>query len=239
MGKRISASVLIAVLAILLAGCVNASISLKINGDGSADYGIELLLPDEALGQLNGQDVWADTQERLKGKGFTVNAVDKQGFSGIRADRHFADVNGITRDNGLPGAEGDATQYAVTARKGLFSTDLAIRGRLDFSKAMPEGDGLDVLSAAMLGQARVTMEVRLPVRAKTHNATSVSKDGLTYTWELMLDGPNEITLDATAPNTLNIALMGGAALLVAAAVVIALAARSARRRRGARSARGS
>lgn len=265
--RLLTAASLLAVAAVLLSGCVHMTAKIRINSDGSADYGMDLLMADSltSLAGADGTDIWGDTTKQMQGQGYDVKNIKDGDYSGISATKHYKSVADIqsgdimTTGTGsdLPSAQ---SSFSVKEKKGLFATTYDVSMKFDMSDAMKQatsslgdlsglgGDastgtddsstdtstdgttdtsGLDpdAIANMMLSQMKMSFVVTLPVKAVSSNATSVSADGLTYTWDLKLDQPNDIQLSAALPNPTNILLVAGGAglvVLVAAALVIVL-----------------
>lgn len=235
LARKAAAVVTLLLIVAALAGCVRIDINLKINGDGSADYGMDMLMAEDALALANaqGQDIWAQTTREMEAAGFTVTPKQAEGYSGITVARHYDDPSLIGAGDGL--AMGDDGRFAVQAKKGFFGTAYAIDADLDASGILGSQQELQDLAAQMADQVELKMNITLPVKALSHNATSVSADGLTYTWVMKPGQPNRIELAVSIPNTKNMLLAGGGVLAVVLVlvVVIVVVVLSAKKRKNA------
>jgi hypothetical protein len=169
------------------------------------------------------------------------------GYSGIRVTKHFKNVDEMMKSDLFAGAdstmgEGAESTFSASETKGFFSSTYEVEMKMDASAAMASAEtgdeATDAMVKAMMDEIEMQFVVTMPVKASSHNATSVSADGLTYTWDMKLTGANDMTLTASVPNMNNILLVaGGAALaLLLAAVIIILVSVSARKRKAAQAA---
>lgn len=253
-GKSIASIALLLAAAVMLSGCVHMTVNLKINGDGSADWGYDMLMQDSMLEMASlgmetaGEaDMWDEATREAEAQGMAVERLPSaDGYSGIRVTRHFENVAEMMDSDLLAGTDamvGDAESYFnAKETKGFFATTYEVEMKTDVSEAMASAETgdetTDAMVKAMMDQVEMRFVVTMPVKASGHNATDVSADGLTYTWDIKLDTPNDMKVTASVPNMGNILLVaGGAALvLIIAAVIIILASVSAKKRKAAAAA---
>ncbi len=237
--KTLTIAAIALLLAALLAGCVHADAHLTINADGSADYAVDLALSDEVIqpAKAQGQDPFASSAAELKDDGYEVTEISADGYTGIHVSKHFKDAALLGADGSLDTLNtllgGANKNFAVKKQAGLFSTTYTVHADMDPSALLGSQQGLGEAVKEFLNQARVTMAVTLPQKAGSHNATEVSADGLTYTWQLQLDKPAAIDLAVTLTNWTNILLVGGGALVVIVLIIVIAAVAKGRRRRQA------
>ncbi len=237
--KTLTIAAVALLLAALLAGCVHADAHLTINADGSADYAVDLALSDDVIkpAKAQGQDPFASSAAELKADGYEVKEISSDGYTGIHISRHFNDAGQIGSDGSLDKLNtllgGANKNFAVKKQSGFFSTTYTVHADMDPSALLGSQFDLGEAAKVFLDKARVTMAVTLPQKAGSHNATEVSADGLTYTWQLQLDKPAAIDLSMTMTNWTNILLAGGGALVVIVLIVVIAAVAKGRRRRQA------
>ena len=237
--KTLTIAAVALLLAALLAGCVHADAHLTINADGSADYAVDLALSDDVIqpAKAQGQDPFASSAADLKADGFEVTPVEADGYTGIHVSKHFKDAAKIGADGSLDKLNtllgGANKNFAVKKQAGLFSTTYTVHADMDPSMLLGSQFDLGDAAKVFLDQARVTMAVTLPQKADSHNATEVSGDGLTYTWQLQLDKSASIDLAVTLTNWTNILLVGGGAFVVIVLIIVIAAVAKGRRRRQA------
>lgn len=225
--KRAAAVLLSILLVIVLAGCAKMDLSLKINADGSADWGLSMLLEDSAMSQA-GADIWQNAKKELEAQGCVVTDLHSEGYTGISATRHFNKAEDLTAAGaGTDMFSGAAPAITVKISKSFFATRYDIHSSINPAKVAPPE-----FSGEQLRQVKLTMAVTLPAKALSHNATTVSADGLTYTWQLDPAGTNSIELSADVPNTGNMLLVGGGAAVLL--IILVLLAAGARKRKKAR-----
>lgn len=230
--RRGTTILLLALLLVSLAGCARMNVTLQLNADGSADWGMEFLVADSADG--SGAGLWEQASAELKAQGCSVTDVQSAGYSGIRAVRHYANVDELASGGAEGGIfSGGSPALSVKADKGFFSTQYDIRGSIKPADIAAVAGETAETAARLLEQAEIKLEITLPVKAAGHNASAVSTDGLTYAWKLNPTGPNTIEINALLPNMVNILIAGGGAFAVLVVPIIVLAVSAKNRQRKA------
>jgi hypothetical protein len=246
--RTVTTVALLAALVFILSGCIHMNFSMKINNNGSVDWSYDMQMSDEILAMVNqsgtSASVWGDATTQAESQGFTVEQIpSKDGYSGIRATKHYKSIDEMNADNnkfaGTEGtSQGASESFTAKETKSFFATTYDIEMKMDASGAMATaqtqtGDAnTDAMIQTMMEQMQINFEVTVPAKASVNNATSVSADGLTYTWKMDLKNPNDMKLTASVLNMTNVLLVGGgAAVVVILAVVIILLAVSASKKK--------
>gem|GEM_PF-1114499 len=240
-------------LAVLLAGCkVDATVSVLVRPDGSGVVRVTVAADAEAVKAAESGGVVLEHAVRLGDlahSGWTVGSWVKanDGSATIVLSHPFDSVDqvaGIVA--GLTGKTGPLPSLRATRDAGLFSTEYAVTGRIDTSRASAgiAADPELVTKLAALGvdanvidqqlraqiQSSFTLKVvvKLPDQAAVTFAPKVGKDG---------SGRGIATVDASSSvrNTTRILFLVAA---VGFAVLAILVWRRGRRRRG-RAGRGA
>jgi hypothetical protein len=235
--RTLSAVALMAALVFVLTGCIHMNMSLTLNKDDSVDWGYEMLMSDTILSMAGDSSVdpWAEATVQAEAEGFKVEKVpsNADGYSGIKVVKHYATIDDFNNDTKkLSGTEGTAgnseATFSLTKKDGVYS----LVGSMDASKSMDEqtkdmDDATKEMMQPYLDQIQFNFMMTLPFKAETNNATSVSSDGLTYTWKMDLTKANDIQLTAKAGGGTNLLLIGGIAaagvIVIVAIVLIAVA----------------
>lgn len=223
MKKVLSLVAIIAILLLVLTGCVQVNYEVSLNENGSADvlfiYGFE----KETLEQLGttADDMTKDMEENSSQDGYAIEKYEDEEIAGFKANKHFDDAAEISLvevfgEENVTESEGGRIKIEKNGSSTLFSQNAEI----DLSK-------MDETTASMMA---VKYTIKLPVKATSNNATTVSEDGKSLTWELKAGEVNKIEFEAKkgASGILglsdgkgpNIIMICGIALVVIVVVVI-------------------
>jgi len=213
MNKKIQkVTALICVMLLLFTGCVRYEANLKINKNGTIDISIIYAESSEMVGAtslFDDSDSSVLSQEQIdeyKSQGYTVSEYQASGYTGYTISKQGVKVQGEAYDLTNTGVT------IVHTRKGLVHT-------LDIDLSQSE-DVADIANfAPYITQTggNMSFSIELPVEAKNHNATSVSADGKTLTWDML-------TMNIKEPihvefQLVSYGLIAGAGALVVAAIV--------------------
>ena len=160
---------------------------------------------DTSTDSLNNTEDTVDTVGEGEDAAETVEATEPL----LGADDATVDTTTETTDN---------TGTTTTTEETTTTTDDTTTGT-DTS----EGDlsGLEDLMG-LAGEMEFTYKVVLPVKAGNNNATKVSEDGKTLTWNLATDKASQIEFTFSLLNLTNVLIVVGVALLVVIGIVVAL-----------------
>ncbi len=229
---------------LLFSGCIQSNITMTVKKDRSMDISATYLVADYLANMTtdksttqNGVDKDSANWKSLQDRGYTMESVKKDGYTGFKATRHFHSIDDVSKESGVGvtlwknttgnflDAGFDDTTFFSVKREFLKDTYTAHF----FYDLSPEATGITKQEAsedlsAYLSEIEVTYTVTLPYKAIGHNATSVSSDGLTYTWKIPYGRPTAIDYTFTMPsrNILYCGIGAGALLLIAAVVVVVL-----------------
>jgi len=212
--KRTLVALMILVLTMILSGCASATIQLKINSDGSSDLNYKIGVEETTLGMMagTGQDPFAQITENAKAKGFTTETYKEAGYAGVIAKKHLANVDELASLNLLGNEEG---LPGLKIEKGFFETKYVIDGDFDLSSMKANtGSESDAMSNSIIQQFDVKYVLSMPEAIGKNNATSVSADKKTLTWQLKPGENNKIQMEAAVKNTANIAIVVGIIVVV-------------------------
>lgn len=124
-------------------------------------------------------------------------------------------------------ASSSARVNPIVKEEGIFMDSYHVSTNVDLSNIDPYASKEDLLAMGMsflfdvvTSDADLRFVLHLPLAAQSSNATSVSEDGKTLEWKLVMGQNNLISFDMEAPNLTNIALTAG---LLLALVLVSLA----------------
>jgi hypothetical protein len=196
-----------------LAGCVEMKYHLTIHGNGSADLNYHLAL-DSSLANMGGEagNPIADARKDLEKEGYKVTDYSGNGKTGIDATKHFQkleDIKGLTKFFDKDQKKMADQSGAFTIKRGFFANQISVNSAIDLGNGepAPTDEMSKAMEQSMMSQFQMSFVLTLPAKPKSHNATTVSKDGKTLEWKLAPDRKNEIKLEMVAPNMKNITLV--------------------------------
>lgn len=192
---------------------------------------------EEPTEEESNEGVSADDYKYLEEKGFKVEEYkeekDGKKYAGVMLTKKYKSIDDITKDtektinvNEVLGEKDkfDDSQF-YSKKNNVYKASLLF----DFSQEGTEGtEGMDMSSMANSFELKYT--IKLPVKAKTNNATEVSEDGKTLTWKFKYGEKNLVEYSFALSNGLfgldsNMVMyigIGLCALIVVAVVVIIL-----------------
>ena len=187
MKKRVCVLVVALLLLVCLSGCIRTSTTLTISASGKVDIS-SLFAVSQEFDQTGASDQfqWDDSKETYEKKGFAYDtyADEKNGFTGYTITKKDVDLEDLSCEDGKADLQ--------AAFEGKIFT---VNGRHVSMRFTPftDMDEDTASSLSMLGYADGYMryQVTFPVKPTNHNATSVSDDGKTLTWNLTKFGPGE------------------------------------------------
>lgn len=206
-----------------ISGCFEATYHITVNKDGSGVLNYRIGLNSNVAGLIGSQsgDPIADMKNDAIKNGFEVSNFNENGMIGIIAKKNVNSLENIpiigqTKDN-------KTKAPTITVNKGFFNSTYKVNGNIDLSsmKTNPK-DELAQISNAMLSQVKINFVLTLPIKPGKNNASTTQDDGRTLVWQMVPGTNNIIQMEATVPNTTNIALVviGGSLLVIIVIVVI-------------------
>ena len=190
--KKAVSLCLVLVLLLTLTACVRYEMTVKVNSNGTADIRI-LLARSDALASMTESESIGPTEEEIeefKEKGFTYEEyVDiDSGYYGCILSRQGIDL----RSGNAQGGETDMNSLL----DGEFDDLFRVEGKhviIDFEVYSEDEDNEMLSYIPMIKNSGGYMKfnLELPVKPTSNNATTVSEDGKTLTWDLTRFGPGD------------------------------------------------
>jgi hypothetical protein len=211
--KIIRSLLTIVAVLILLTGCVKADYHITLQSDGSATIDYLLAIDKMALATSSQSDPFADLRSKAKQDGYLVLDYEDETHKGLRMRKTIADVEGAkfsTLNNELFEQVNDLT---LTTERSLLTRELQIDTVLDLRNQQQDLIS-SLMSSAFYTQADIKLRVTLPIKPKSHNASQMSDDGKTLTWDIMLGQTNPLQLNVVIPNVWTISFIAGGLLLI-------------------------
>ena len=149
-------------------------------------------------------DNMVDDYAFLKEKGFNVEEfqeeVDSKKYAGVKISKNYASIDDITKDtektidiNKVLGEKETFDDSQFFSKSGnLYKASLLF----DFSEE--ESSGMDLSSMGLTFELKY--KVTLPAKSSSNNATEVSEDGKTLTWNLTYGKKNTVEYSFEFPS---------------------------------------
>ena len=189
MKKKIIALCLVLVLVLSLTACIRFEATVKINKNGTADVSMLMAASDALASMGDGESIGLSEEEvaEYKAKGFEYEeyADVDAGYTGYILNRKGVDLqSGETK--------GDETGMESILDGEMFKVD-GKHVTIDFT---PMSDSEYEESGSYLSMLEnyggyLKFNLELPVKPTKHNATTVSEDGKTLTWDMTKLKANE------------------------------------------------
>lgn len=227
--KRVTVLIMLALVLVLLSGCVQGDFHVTVNKDKSADLNYKFgfskgMLGLMAMGEDGGSsDPIGEMKKGYEKDGFKVVTYKEKGYIGVIARKHVANVEKLTSigvsGDAVGNGSGKEGLFSYKVKEGLFQNDIRFKGHFDMTEMDTSsaedtsggdaGDGAtDLFGDSMSGMLANAMDLKftltLPVKAESHNASRVLAEGNTYQWDLVPGEANQVELHVKAPNTGNI-----------------------------------
>ena len=212
MKKTIALIILLIAMLIALTGCAEINYEVEVNKDGSGEISYIYGISKEVLTKLNvsADEVVSSMKEQAEESAYTVETYEDENIAGFKANKHIEDLN---KDFSLQEAFGeeyvkDTDDNGIKIEESLFFTTYSQNAQLDLTTLDEEEQGITM-----------TYQVKLPVKAKTNNASEVLDNGKTLKWNLTGGEINKIEFVAQEINILPIAIIAVAVIVVVSIIL--------------------
>ncbi len=254
--KKKLAVLLVLMMVFVFSGCMRMSVDLDIHEDGTADFSMLYAMMtdmDSMMGDLDlGDDSdwsdedydwsdedydWSDedlsediaTEEdstalspeeiaELEAEGFTYEVYDQDGYKGYIIKGENKPLEEIFFETGATGV--DSNEFVITKNGSSYAIDWTVFDEEEDSEVGEVADYIEPYDGYM------QFVLTLPQAAGANNATEVSEDGKTLTWNLLtLNGENvhvefELPAKAAGGSTALIVLVIAAVIAVIIVAVV-------------------
>lgn len=215
MKKVLSLVTIMIILLIMLTGCVNVNYEVTLNKDGTADVAYVYGFDKEALEQMGttAEDMTSDMKQNAEASEYEIETYSDDEVEGFKAKKHVENLADISLEEAF-GSENvtDSGENQFKVEKKGLKTVYSQNAKIDLST-------MDETTASV-----VTMKytVNLPVKVGKNNASEVSKDGKTLTWNLTAGEVNEINFEASSSNPILIFAIIAILVVIGVIVVVEL-----------------
>lgn len=190
MKKTLIMSLLILSMLVLLTGCVSVNYEVTINKDGSGKISYIYGYKKEFLESMEttSEEELENEVNSAKEQGFTVEPYEDEEYEGFKA---YKEIEDITKGISLADLFGE--DYVKNGEDNNIKKD---------GNTFSQNAIIDLTGMKEMSNFGIVMKysVKLPSKVKTTNATQISEDGKTLTWDLVLGEENSIQFEAKAGN---------------------------------------
>lgn len=213
MKKVLSLISIMAILLIALTGCVSVNYEVTLNKDGTADVAYIYGFEKETLQQLgtSAEDMTSDMKKNAETNAYEIETYSDDKIEGFKAKKHIENLSEISLEDAF-GSENvkDSEENQIKIEKKGSKTLYSQKASIDLS-------GMDESTASMVTMKYV---IKLPVKVGENNASEVSEDGKTLTWNLKAGETNEISFEAESNYLTTIIMISIAILLVIIILIV-------------------
>lgn len=211
----------------LIAGCMKASVILKIERNGSGEIGFRLAMNEGIYNMTKEQsDPFEEWRKDLKREGYKVKDYRKEGFVGIEAVKKTNDVVKEFDKFRKAGEKNLFRDLRLEKDSNLLFAKYSLKGDVDLTSLslgdLGDSEEAKKLEELALSQVKINLVVKLPQKPRSHNATSVSKDGKELTWDFTPGKKSEVKMNVTILNLPLIYTSVGAVLVIFLVLIFAI-----------------
>ena len=221
MKKRIVALCLALVLILSLTACIRFEATVKINKNGTADVRMLMAASDALASMGNGGSIGFSEEEiaeyKTNGYEYEEYTDDDASYTGFIISRKGLDLQSGEKNGDEMGVESiiDGDMFKVDGKH--VTIDFAMFSESDYEEL---GSYLSMLKSYG-GYMKFILE--LPAKPTNHNATTVSEDGKTLTWDLTKFKANEkVHAEFDMPSSILTWLLPIIGVILVAIVVVVL-----------------
>ena len=213
MKKVLSLIAVMAILLVALTGCVSVNYEVTLNKDGTADVAYIYGFEKEMLEQLgaSAEDMTSDMKANAETSNYQIEAYSDDKVEGFKAKKHIENLSELSLEDAF-GSENvkDSEENQIKIEKKGLKTVYSQNASIDLS-------GMDESTESMVIMKYI---IKLPVKVGENNASEVSEDGKTLTWNLKAGETNEISFEAESNYLTTIIMISIAILLVIIILIV-------------------
>lgn len=213
MKKVLSLIAVMAILLVALTGCVSVNYEVTLNKDGTADVAYIYGFEKEMLEQLgaSAEDMTSDMKANAETSNYQIEAYSDDKVEGFKAKKHIENLSELSLEDAF-GSENvkDSEENQIKIEKKGLKTVYSQNASIDLS-------GMDESTESMV---IIKYIIKLPVKVGENNASEVSEDGKTLTWNLKAGETNEISFEAESNYLTTIIMISIAILLVIIILIV-------------------
>jgi len=255
--QKVALCALLVLSLIIVTGCAQFDVNLRINQDKSADLNFVFMVSNMMVSIGDGKTGLEDIKKEAINQGFSAKDVKQNDMTGYKFSKHLASLENLqsgtnkntkSATDSTAKANGKASIFTqpfesknnsklYEVKKGFFKDVYTFNTSLNLSDLAADklnlGSNTDQMTTALLQNVIAQMDfnfnLELPVKTISNNATKVSADGKKLSWNLKAGDTNSIRLSFNAWN-INRIIMAAAAILAVLIFLIALLIHSLKKR---------
>ena len=213
--KTLAVVIVLAMTVFCFTGCVRFRTTMSIKGNGKADLAViyayhEELIDDDVRESLE------EVAESFEDDGWTADDYEKGDYEGYLFSMNNVKVKDFEEVFNADCFEDlDLGEFVLTQSGSTYTIEWETNAIQDVEEEGITSDDLSEYGGFM------EVVIELPSPAKDDNATKVSKDGKTLTWNLFEEDDVEVTFTLVNAGAI-IAIIAIVAILISAAIVVVL-----------------
>jgi hypothetical protein len=245
--KKVKSLIVLLVVTLLLTGCVKYNVNMEIRKDKSMNFEM-IYAVNESL--LEGKDVFDEKElKEIKDKGFKVEEYNKDNMKGFTLTKEIKNIDAVSspdaKEYSLSAITEKGNQKIFKVKKGLFknkytanlkfsssdsnlsngnsSSDSQFRETEDDDDDDSDSDSdssLDDYDYSSMANMDMSVNVKLPYKALSNNASSVENDGKDLKWNLSTSGTESINFEFELYNMTTIYLFIGLGVLLVVGIIV-------------------
>lgn len=232
--KKFLKTLLVVVMIFGLTGCVKYNVSMSIKDNKSVTLEVIYAIDESLVSSFTESEdeeqsgINLDNYNYLKEKGYVISEysekTDDGSLSGIKITKTFKNIDDITKDSkkvvDMVNIFDNENATNFDDSQFFYKNGDNYKASFTFDFSEDEEEGIDY--SAYQSYFNLKYQVSLPTKAISNNATSVSDDGKTLTWDLSYAKVNDVEFEFnfnSSSNTLLYVLVGGALAVVVIAVL--------------------
>ena len=212
--RKLFIAALVLAMTVMLAGCAKIDMNVKVNKDLSGTVNLNFGMPDKLFGMLDmtPEELLKELNDRGYFKtasfaGISISTYRENEYAGFTLDARISDLSKRVNDFSMLSKTDGTIRFEIPVET-LFSGFELVEEELGSIM-----DGLDF-----------TLTLQMPEEISDSNASEISEDGLTATWDVMDFVGGSIYAECEVGGLPDIVwiLIAVAAVLVVAVVIIVL-----------------
>ncbi len=207
MKKVLSLATIMLIALIVLTGCVDVNYEVTLNKDGTADVAYVYGFDKATLEQMGStaEDMTSEMKQNAEASEYEIEPYSDDKVEGFKAKKHVENLSDISLE------EAFGSEYITDSEENRFKVEK--KGSKTFYSQNAKID-LSNMDSSMASMVTMKYTVKLPTKVGENNASEVSKDGKTLTWNLTAGKVNEINFEA------NSSIIGTVITIVIIALVV-------------------
>ena len=181
--KRILALILVMVCSMIMTGCIRFSTTVEVKKNGKADISMVV-----AYQSSMGGDSQSDEDiKKLEEEGWKYTDYNQDGYTGYEFVKKNVDLKELAKEMQSNGSADDMNvdQFQITKHGSDYKIVWDIMNNTDDEDGASTEDYSMYSDTLASAGGYMKFILKLPYKPKNHNATEVSEDGKTLTWDLM------------------------------------------------------